>query len=154
MKGGLGLVLAVVLLLGLASQSQAQMPAGDFGGFGYNYAQTVPSNSYILDRWWMVTESPTVETTPPTVSTAQTQEGLVAQPAATARRVGGRRLFNRARAPRTYSLPTGSLYWPGAGAVSLYSPAQRHQSYDAGYARSPYGSINYGIAYKGYDWGY
>ena len=38
--------------------------------------------------------------------------------------------------------------------MPLYSPAQRYATYGQGYRVSPYGSVDYGMAYKGYYWGY
>ena len=52
---------------------------------------------------------------------------------------------NRTKAKPRYQLPTGSLGWNGANGVILYSPAMRHETYGAGYARSPYGVVNYGL---------
>src|SRR5262249_47015101 len=143
MQRTLRFAVAVVSLMGLASQGRAQVPVSGPGGFGSDYVQAVPSHRYLLDRGWMVTESPAGGAMPPAARTAQAPVGLVGQVSATARRAGARRSSARARAERAYSLPTGSLAWPGAGSVPLYSPAQRHESYDAGYGRSPYGSINY-----------
>jgi hypothetical protein len=74
--------------------------------------------------------------------------------AASAHRGRARKALERTAPPAAYPLPTGSLHWPQGGAVSLYSPAERYQSYQSGYARSPYGSADYGMAYKGYYWGY
>jgi hypothetical protein len=170
-----GLIGAVVLVMVLGSQARAQILVGDdsglgtyvrytsagpgFGGYGFDYVQTVPSNSYVLDRWWMVTETPTVGTVPPPAATAQARRVAQVAPAPrvarAGRRVGspGAARASTVRWTYSYPLPTGSLSWPGAGAVSFYSPAQRYESYDSGYTRSPYGSINYGMAYKGYSLG-
>jgi hypothetical protein len=163
----------------LGSQARAQILVGDdggmgtyvrytsagegFGGYGFDYVQTVPSNSYMLDRWWMVTETPTVGTVPPPAATAQPRRVAQVVPATrvapttrvarAGRRVGGRGVTRVSTVQWTYPLPTGSLSWTGAGAVSFYSPDQRYESYESGYARSPYGSIDYGMAYKGYSLG-
>ena len=40
-----------------------------------------------------------------------------------------------------YQLPTGSLDWPAASGVILYSPGDALRSYGSGYGRGPYGSI-------------
>src|SRR4051794_39523150 len=110
-----GLILAAVLLLVVVPKADAQVAAAGasglggyggynaagqpVGGFGFDYAQTIPSNSYVLDRWWMVTETPTVGTVP---APAAPPEAAPAAPAA--RRSRGRRisagvpLLNRAPA--------------------------------------------------------
>jgi hypothetical protein len=169
-----GSILGAVLVLVVGSSANAQVPAGNlggmgayggyagavqpYGGFGYDYVQTVPANTYVLDQWWMLTPTPTVATAPAPVAATQPAPAVrpapAAQPAASARRSGLRRFFNWSTAQRTYQLPTGSLDWAGAGAIAVYAPAQRYESYDAGYGRSPYGSVDYGMTYKGYAWGY
>ena len=57
---------------------------------------------------------------------------------------------SRAAAQSQYPLPTGSLDWPAANGVILYSPALRYQTYGDGYGRGPYGSVDCGIMYKGW----
>jgi hypothetical protein len=170
MNRSVGLVVAIVLiLLASALPSQAQGPAGDldgirangrhtpsgepFGGFGFEYVQTGPSSGYVLDRWWMATEASPARTMPSRIVTATAQPRAAQLPSPT-RRSGGRRVFHRTASPVTYELPTGSLVWSGAGIVSPFTSAQRYESYESGYARSPYGSTDYGMAYKGYYWGY
>jgi hypothetical protein len=56
--------------------------------------------------------------------------------------------------PTRYPLPTGSLNWPGASGVVLYSPADRYQNYGGGYGRGPYGSIDCGMMFRGMALGY
>jgi hypothetical protein len=53
-----------------------------------------------------------------------------------------------------YQLPTGSLNWPGASRVLLYSPALRYENYGGGYGRGPYGTIDCGMMYHGMSLGY
>jgi hypothetical protein len=180
MKRILGPVVAMALMVVLSPQASAQMPqdalrAGSvyggfapfnqaYGGFGFGYSQVLPSNSFVLDRYWMVEATPGVGTMAPAVAPAQAAapvRGVArARPGRTARSVrlaasksGARKSYPAAAQP-TEPLPSGSLYWPGTDAVPLYSPAQRYESYGYGYDRSPVGSIDYGSSYKGYDWGY
>jgi hypothetical protein len=64
----------------------------------------------------------------------------------------GNRSFTGAGVQPGAPLPTGSLYWPGARGMPVYSPAQRYATYGYGYGVSPYGTADYGAAYKGYYW--
>jgi hypothetical protein len=77
---------------------------------------------------------------------------VVAQPAPITRTSGSS--SNRAKAKPRYQIPTGSLGWNGANGVILYSPAARHETYDAGYARGPYGVVDYGHMSWGWPNGY
>ena len=72
------------------------------------------------------------------------------RPARSLGRAGHRRR-TAASARTSAPLPTGSLYWPDA-VVPLYSPAQRYATYGQGYGVSPYGTADYGAAYKGHYW--
>jgi hypothetical protein len=157
----MGLVLAVMLVV-VGRSAHAQMPAPMNGGFGFDYAQTTPSNSYVLDRWWMVQATPTVGTTlPPSTVVEQPATVQPANPRRVSRAARTGRSISRVSS-RPYSwagarpvtpLPTGSLYWPAPAGVPLYSPVQRYASYGEGYGVSPYGSADYGAQYKGLYWG-
>jgi hypothetical protein len=157
-----GSALAVVLVIAIGQEARAQSadPASGPGGFGLEYTQSVPSNSLVLDRWWMLEATPMVGSILPGPAVAQTEASTVqttpaaraARPARSFSRTANRRL-DRGVVPASASLPTGSLYWP-AGVVPLYSPAQRYATYGQGYDVSPYGTIDYGAAYKGFYWGY
>jgi hypothetical protein len=167
MNRAFGLVLAVVLFSGLNTTTRAQTDDPPFGGFGYDYAQVPPSNSIVLDRFWMPVQTPAVGTAPaPAIRTSPTATVVTTQPRAAAamtrprvdpaakRTARAHRRYGMVPMQGSYQLPTGSLYWPAAAGVSLYSPAQRYQSYDFGYDKSPYGSIEYGSMYKGFLMGY
>jgi hypothetical protein len=180
MKRILGPVVAMALMVVLSPQASAQMPQDNLwgrsvyggsapfnqadGGFGFGYTQLLPSNSYVLDRYWMVEATPAVGTMTPGVAparavapvqgVARARSGRTARSVRAAATKAGARKSYQAAAPPTEPLPSGSLYWPGTDAVPLYSPDQRYGSYGYGYDRSPVGSIDYGSYYKGYDWGY
>jgi hypothetical protein len=154
-----GSVLGLFLVLAVGQPVRAQMPAPVYGGFGLEYTQPVPTNRYVLDRWWMVQATPTVAA--PLPAPAVVQQPVVVEPAQTGR------LSRAARPSRSLgrpvssavvqsptALPTGSLNWLAAPGMSLYSPAQRYASYGQGYGVSPYGTADYGAAYKGMSWGY
>jgi hypothetical protein len=113
------------------------------GSFGIEYAQTVPAGSLIVDQYYMVQATPTIESGP---------RAVVAQRAPITRT--SRSTSNRTNAKPRYQLPTGSLGGNGVNGVILYSPAARHEAYDAGYARGPYGVVNYGNMYMGWPIGY
>jgi hypothetical protein len=164
-----GLVLSV-LWVGFGGSARAQMPAPTtYGGFGMEYTQMVPANSYVLDRFWTIQATPAVGTQMPAPMVVQ-QPAVVQRPAVVQPRVNPRRVARAARAGRAFArggavtygpaglqyatpLPTGSLYWPGAptAGTPIYTPAQRYASYGQGYGLSPYGSADYGSMYKG--WG-
>jgi len=156
-----GLALALTLV-GVGGTARAQIPASTYGGFGMEYAQTMPPNTYVLDRWWMVQGTPSVGPALPPQSVVQAPANV--QP------VNPRRAMRAARRARVLSrvgtpaygqaglqggtpLPTGSLYWPAQAGAPLYSPAQRYAAYGEGYGVSPYGSADYGYQYKGIYWG-
>jgi hypothetical protein len=158
----MGSVLAVMLILAFGPSARAQMPAPlpANGGFGFEYAQLVPSNRLVLDRWWMVQATPAVATGWPAAAVVEQPAVEPANPGRMARanrtgrsfsRLSGRS-FNRARVQYATPLPTGSLNWQGVGSVPLYSPAQRYASYGQGYGVSPYGSADYSAQYKGMYW--
>jgi hypothetical protein len=146
---------AVVLLVGLLAPADAEMSGEDpyvmgplgvggyaydsepYGGFGLEFAQLAPAGSLMMDRFGMWYALPYISPAP-TVAASQ--------PRANLRRAGSRRTTALPR----YSLPTGSLYWPGASEVILYSPSMRYRAYGGGYARDPYGSIDHSIMYKGW----
>lgn len=160
---GSTLAVLMVMAMGQAARAQAPAPAGSgVGAFGPEYTQAPPSNSLVLDRWWMVQATPVVGALP-----QWTTEHVAVAPAAQPSRavVRGRtsRSLSRSRAaarrvargadPAAVALPTGSLAWPRGPVVPLYSPANRYASYGYGYAVSPYGSMDYGAQYKGMAWG-
>ncbi len=154
-------VLAVGLVAMVGQPARAQMPAPVNGGFGLEYTQPVPSGTMVLDRWWMMEMTPSVGTTLPPRTAVESPAavrpadgGRVSRATRTGRsfaRAGGRPVTGAAVQPAT-PLPTGSLYWPAAAGVPLYSPAQRYATYGYGYGVSPYGTADYGAAFRGYYW--
>ena len=142
--------LATVLFVGLSTPARAQddyfyrdwtgasfSGPQPYGGFGMQYTQVPMAGSVMMDRFGMMYTTPMISSPAP---------ALLAQPQAPTVRARSRKA---APAPR-YALPTGHLYWPGASAAALYSPALRQQNYGGGYARSPYGSIYYGGMWHGW----
>jgi hypothetical protein len=160
----MGLALAVVLVasFGQGARAQSEYPGvvvgSGYAGFGLGYTQVIPSNSLVLDRWWMLQETPMVGSMSPdaAASAAGTAPAVPAaratRPARSLARTGSRRL-DRSVTPTSEPLPTGSLDWGGSAVVPLYSPIQRYATYGQGYGVSPYGTADYGAAYKGYSWG-
>jgi hypothetical protein len=157
-----GSALGLTLVLAVSQPARAQMAAPVYGGFGLEYTQSIPSGAYVLDRWWMVQATPFVGTTMPP---AVVQQPTAAEPTTAGRltRAGrmGRSLsrtvsrpVSSVTTPSLTPLPTGSLYWPGAVGMPLYSPAQRYATYGQGYGVGPYGTADYGAAYKGMYWGH
>jgi hypothetical protein len=152
----LGSILSGVVLLGAPHPAQAQStlfepyamedpgygdaPVGydGNGGFGLGYSQPVTAGAFVLDRFGLVHAAPRVGT-----------PGVASAPCAPAplRRTGR----ERGRATARYRLPTGSLYWPDAEGVMLYSGAARIRSYGDGYGIGPYGTTDHGIMYKGWS---
>jgi hypothetical protein len=151
----LGSSLALLLTLGVASTARSQDfvagvdpyayfgsggPAPEdlpYGGFGHGYVQAPLAGSVLVDRFGgMYTIAPPVSP----------QVGQAARPDSQPSRVRSRKAPPRPR----YALPTGSLYWPGAGAVVMYSPELRYQTYGGGYVRSPYGTLDCGNMWKGW----
>ena len=136
------------------------------GGFGFEYTQLLPSNSYVLDRYWMAVATPSIDsqtdyanTKPPAVMSPtpvqKVQRALTARSAKPVRSSKARtRRLDQGEVQSAEPLPTGSLSWEGASGVPLYFPSERMGSYGYGYGVSSYGSINYGSSYKGYYWGY
>ncbi|MHB1556322.1 MAG: hypothetical protein ACYC61_02460 [Isosphaeraceae bacterium] len=166
MRRVMGPALAVLVVLAMGQVAWAQAPAlapsgSGVGAFGPEYTQAPPSNSLILDRWWMLEATPVVGALPPT--TANVAVSPAAQPSRAVVRGRAGRSLSRSRAaarrvprgtdPEAIALPTGSLAWPRGPVVPLYSPANRYASYGYGYAVSPYGSMDYGAQYKGMAWG-
>ena len=161
MTRALSLTASILLLHALATSTQAQSTPYDArgfnstgsgawnygnlpnGSFGIDYAQPLPAGSLVMDQYGMWYATPTVESAP---------RAVVAQPAPITRTSGSS--SNRAKAKPRYQIPTGSLGWNGANGVILYSPAVRHETYDAGYARGPYGVVNYGHMSWGWPNGY
>jgi len=159
------LTAAILLSYALATSAQAQSTPYDDGGFdptaagvwnygtmpngsfGVQYTQRLGAGSMVMDQYGLVYETPIVESA---------LRAAAAQPAPTTRstsRTSGS-TSNRAKAKPRYQIPTGSLGWNGANGVILYSPAARHETYDAGYARGPYGVVNYGHMSWGWPNGY
>lgn len=156
----MGLVLALGFVA-VGPSARAQTPGPMSGGFGFEYTQPMPSNAYVLDRWWQVQGTPSVGSAlPPPVMVRPPATVQPASPVRTARAGRMGRTSSRL-VPRSYypvsgppvatPLPTGSLYWPAAG-MPLYSPAQRYAAYGQGYGVSPYGSADYGAQFRGMYW--
>jgi len=179
-----GSISAGTVLLGLAAPAHAQTTMADwygvedygyggyssgyqtYDGFGAGYIQAVVGGSVIMDRFGMLYRIPDVAPAP-TSEGRRTEDGgrkklngssdVVAAPALRAARARAGRAragSGRVAAQPRYQLPTGSLYWPAANEVILYSPAMRYQSYGGGYGRDPYGSIDHGTMWKGWPLGY
>jgi hypothetical protein len=180
MKRNLGPILAMGLVAVLGVQASAQAQEGELsggsvqggstpfnlpsGGFGLGYTQVLPSDGYVLDRYWQVVATSSAGTMAPADAPAQATEPVqrvararAGKPARTARSVGIKaraRKTDQVASQTTEPLPSGSLYWSGAAGVSLYSPTERYASYGYGYDRSPHGTTDYGFAYQGYYLGY
>ncbi len=160
MRRAIGSTLAVMLVVAMGQVARAQAPsASGAGAFGPEYTQAPPSNSLVLDRWWMLEATPAVGPMLPQAAAPSTENAAPRSRAVvrgrTSRslsRAASRRVA-RGADPMTVNLPTGSLAWPGGTTVPLYSPADRYSAYGFGYAVSPYGSMDYGSAYKGMAWG-
>ena len=160
-----GWVLAVVLVVvvGREAQAQVQDRCRRTAGSASTMAQPIPSSTFVLDRWGMLEATPMLGAALPVAAVVErpataraAHVGRVARPARAVRslsRVNTRRT-SRAAVEDFAPLPTGSLYWPGAVGMPLYSPAQRYASYGFGYGVSPYGTADYGAAYKGLYSGY
>ena len=157
MTRSLGLILAVAVILGSASTARAQTVADPYrmeestygehlarmphGGFGLETLQVPRPGGIWMDRFGMLHRTP----------------GVAVAPRPTAVRSGGRlsRSGTSGRVARSqYQLPTGSLYWPEASEVILYSPAMRYETYGGGYGRGPYGSVDCSIMFRGMALGY
>lgn len=112
-----------------------------YGGFGLEMMQTPMAGTVMLDRFGLVHRTPirvsSVRVTSPRPRTRPSRSG----PATRTAQVG-------------YQLPTGSLEWPGASGVILYSPALRYENYGGGYGRGPYGTMDCGMMYHGMSLGY
>ena len=146
MNRPLGLVLAVIVASGRLSR-QRRPVAGESlagnGGFGLEYTQPIPSNSYVLDRWWMVQATPTVGNAcrrrpraagPRRSPAGQSVGRWLVRPGPSAVRAGQCAAGpNRAGSDVRLRFRPGRSYWPGAVGVPLYSPAQRYAAYGSGY---------------------
>jgi len=150
-----GLIVVLIVLGGVPDPAHAQTTMPDYydmesdgysgyfsgyqthGGFGLGYSQAATAGALMMDQFGMQYRLPDVAPAP-TVAAPRARAGRA--------RAGTR----RAAAPSQYPLPTGSLYWPAANGVILYSPAMRYRAYGAGYGRSPYGSVDYSTMYKGW----
>jgi hypothetical protein len=154
-----GLTFAMVLLFSLTSTLRAQdlSPGNgsqlDYGyagshygeqpngAFGLGYVQVPMVGSVLVDQYGGIHVAAPVMSTP-TMQAPQPRSHIT-------------RSKSRKPAPQPrYALTTGSLYWPGAGQVILYSPVLRQQTYGGGYERSPYGSIDSGGMWHGWPLGY
>jgi hypothetical protein len=157
MIGPRGLALAMVIFLGWASRSAAQsvddayatvttgysyfIYAEPYGGFGMETIQVPLVGTFWLDRFGMSHATQSAQPLPRVAARRP-----VAKTTGTA--------ANRRISKSGARLPTGSLQWPGASGVVLYSPWLRYQSYGSGYGRGPYGNEDCGIMYKGMWLGY
>jgi hypothetical protein len=150
-----GLITLGIGLLVFGKPAGAQMTPADFvdpysdddgydaryphtGGFGLGYSPMVRAGGFVEDRFGIM--QPTVAT-----SAALSERTSRVDPS----RVRRKTVRNGPRP--SIALPTGSLYWPAASGVSLYSPQARFRSYGAGYGAGPYGSADHGIMYKGWS---
>jgi hypothetical protein len=159
------LTAAILLSHTLAASALAQSTPDDYGGFdptasgvwnygsvpdgsfGSEYSQPLTAGSWVMDQYGIVYATPTVESAP---------RAADAQPAPTTRtatRTSGSN-SNRTKAKPRYQLPTGSLRWNDANGVLINSPAARYGTYGSGYARGPYGVVDYGYMSKGWPMGY
>ena len=107
----MGRVTAWVLAMGLVAVAgqlaPAQMPGPVYGGFGVEYTQTIPANSLMLDRWWMLEATPRVGSIQPQSATVVRPAAV--QPVAPARGARARRTGRRdeAEGPRRKRAGTG-----------------------------------------------
>ena len=153
MIGSRGLTLTLVLLLGWASRSSAQTVADarvsvatiynkyiyaiePNGGFGLETIQIPFAGAFWLDQFGLVHAIEPAQPLPRIAARRSAPKSIVAPASHRVSKTGAR-------------LPTGSLAWPGASGVVLYSPWLRYQSYGSGYGRGPYGNADCGIMYKG-----
>jgi hypothetical protein len=154
----LGLTLATALPLVLVTTTFAQTRTYDVtemetpgyglldyrylphGGFGFNYSQPVIAGDVVMDQYGFIhAAAAPVASTPVTAAQPQPRTRV------------SRSTAVRASARPRYQLPTGSLGWSDSGgAIILYSPAARYESYDSGYGRGPYGVTDYKYMYKGW----
>ena len=112
-----------------------------FGGFGFEATQRPLAGTVWIDRFGMLHgPEPMRPRTPLPVRRIRTKPG--------------RSVPTRQAARPRYTLPTGSLDWPGSGGVVPISPALRYQTYGGGLGYGPYGSIDCSIMYKGMALGY
>ena len=59
---GLALAVVLVVVVGRAGgRPGAGREGSAYGGFGLEYTQPIPSNSLVLDRWWMLEATPMVD---------------------------------------------------------------------------------------------
>jgi hypothetical protein len=157
----LGLTLALILIVAPATRAQTvsaypqECAATDysgyfygelpFGGFGFDYVQSPTTGGLVMDRFGMLHPGPRVDSPPPV---AAERPRAAVQPTVT------RTKSKRAAARPVHQLPTGSLSRGASNGVILYSPELRYETYGGGYARSPYGTNDYGSMYKGWPLGY
>lgn len=57
---GSALAVVLVVVIGREARAQSVVTARGPGGFGQEYTQSPPSNSVLLDRWWMLEMTPAV----------------------------------------------------------------------------------------------
>jgi hypothetical protein len=154
MKRILGLIVAIVVPLSLATTVQAQttyyggttmgpnygatvMPAQPYGGFGLQYSPAIPAGGVIVDQWGGL-HAVGYATVPSSEVVVQTQPRVMMT------RRGSRRMVAQPR----YQLPTGSLGWSGGNGGILYSEGARYSSYGSGYSVGPYGVVDHNIMWK------
>jgi len=159
MTRNFALSLAILFAFSLATTSHAQttpyggyvpeapgygvssFPGHPYGGFGLEYTQPVVAGSLVMDQYGLVYAAPSVESAPAVVT---------AQPQLQSRTRSSRSSSTRTVARPRYRLPTGSLEWAGGTGVILYSDATRYETYGSGYARGPYGVVDYSHMSKGW----
>jgi hypothetical protein len=160
----LGLTVALVVPLCLATTAHAQVTAYEnggapnayyggsayggqpYGGFGLEYSQAVPAGGMVMDQYGLWHAVPYVESTPSVAVAPQPQ------PRSRTPRSASRRVAAKVAQPR-YQLPSGSLGLSGANGGMLYSPGMRYQSYGSGYGW-PVGVIDNSGMWHGMPSGY
>jgi hypothetical protein len=153
-----GLIIAMLIGLGWASPGGAQSVADRDAssatfhgktlyriepcvGFGLESIQMPVAGAILVDRFGLLHVAEPIQSRPGNVS----------------RRAGSRAMNSAPGRGRVHDgdrLRAGSLSWPGAGGVVLYSPPLRYETYGGGYGRGPYGSVDCGMMYKGMALGY
>jgi hypothetical protein len=149
----LGLTVAVLLQMSMATTARAQSYYGGtsgpdygaaawagqpYGGFGLEYSPAIPAGGVIIDQWGGLHAVGYTTTAPAPAVAAQPQ----------ARAVATRSRSRRATVQPRYVLPSGSLGWSDGNGGMLYSPENRNASYGSGYAVGPYGVVNHNMMWK------
>jgi hypothetical protein len=154
MKRILGLTVAFLVPMSLATTAHAQsyyngggtvgsdygtvMADQPYGGFGHQYTPAIPAGGVIVDQWGGLHTVGYTASTPSPAAVTQPQ------PRSTATRSRSRRALARPR----YVLPSGSLGSSGGNGGMLYSPDARYSSYGSGYNVGPYGVVNHNMMWK------